>query len=342
MMMKHIVNTDDEMSIRKVINIFLKKEGFKVSSCKDGSELLALLEEQGDSIDLVLLDIKMPGLSGFDVLKVMSSLYPTIPVVMLTAFNDLETGLKAMRLGAKDYLAKPVSRESLVACVKRVLRDAKEENEKVIATLQSLSQQKELEGKLKEALTRLDSSTRATFLALSETIEQKDAYTKGHCQRVSNISLAIAHALDFNDEMLRVIEGGALLHDIGKIGISEEILNKSNSLTNEEYEIIKMHPVYGERIISHIEMFTSYKPIVRSHHERLDGKGYPDGLKGDQIPIEVRIISIADAFDSMTSKRAYRDALPVELAIEEIKLFSGSQFDPKLVDLFIDRELFLL
>lgn len=341
-MNKHIVNTDDEISIRKVINIFLKKDGYKVSSCRDGNELLNLLKEQSDSIDLVLLDIKMPGLSGFDVLEIMSSTYPSIPVVMLTAFNDLETGLKAMRLGAKDYLAKPVSRDTLASCVERVINDAQEEKEKVIATLQNLSQQKELEGKLEEALTRLDSSTRATLLALSETIEQKDSYTKGHCQRVSNIAMAIAHALDFSDERLRIIEGGALLHDIGKIGISEEILNKSTSLTNEEYEIIKMHPVYGERIISHMEMFQSYKPIVRSHHERLDGKGYPDGLKGDQIPLEVRIITIADAFDSMTSRRAYRDALPVELAIEEIKLFSGSQFDPALVNLFIDQELFLL
>jgi len=261
---------------------------------------------------------------------------------MLTAFNDLETGLKAMRLGAKDYLAKPVSKDTLSSCVKRVIRTGEEEREKVISTLNNLANQKELEGKLEDALTRLDSTTRATLLALSETIEQKDLYTKGHCQRVSNISIAIAQALDFSDERLRIIEGGALLHDVGKIGISEEILNKTTSLTNEEYEIIKMHPVYGERIIAHMEMFQPYKPIIRSHHERLDGKGYPDGLKGDQIPLEVRIISIADAYDSMTSRRAYREALPVELAIEEIKLFSGSQFDQRLVNLFIDRELFLL
>ena len=341
-MIKHIVNTDDEMSIRKVINIFLKKDGYRVSSCKDGNELLALLEQQHSSVDLVLLDIKMPGLSGFEVLKIITANYPSIPVVMLTAFSDLDTGLKAMRLGAKDYLAKPVSKDSLSSCVRRVIKDSEEEREKVTATLHNLAAQKELEGKLEDALSRLDNTTRSTLLALSETIEQKDSYTKGHCQRVSDIAMAMAHALDLPNEGLKIIEGGALLHDIGKIGISEEILNKSTSLTNEEYEIIKMHPVYGERIVSHIEMFNPYRPIIRSHHERLDGKGYPDGLKGDQIPIEVRIISIADAFDSMTSRRAYRNALPIELAIEEIKLFSGSQFDPVLVNILVDDELFLL
>ena len=341
-MIKHIVNTDDEMSIRKVINIFLKKEGFKVTSCKDGRELLTLLEQESTTIDLILLDIKMPGLSGFDVLEVIQSNYPSIPVVMLTAFSDLDTGLKAIRLGAKDYLAKPVTKDNLVSCVKRVLKNSEEEKDKIAATNQNLAEQKMLEGQLEDALSKIDNTTRATLLALSETIEQKDSYTKGHCQRVSDISIAIAHALDLSDESIRIIEGGALLHDIGKIGISEDNLNKSTSLSNEEYEIIKMHPVYGERIISHMEMFQAYKPIIRSHHERLDGKGYPDGLKGDQIPLEVRIITIADAFDSMTSRRAYREALPVELAIEEIKLFSGSQFDQRLVNIFIDRELFLL
>jgi putative two-component system response regulator len=138
------------------------------------------------------------------------------------------------------------------------------------------------------------------------------------------------------------LEGGSLLHDIGKIGISEEILNKISPLTKEEYEIIRMHPVFGERIINHIELFQPYRPIIRSHHERIDGTGYPDGLKGDAIPIEVRIVSLADAYDAMTTSRAYRSALPTEIAIEELKLCSGTQFDPDLVNLFIDKEIFLL
>ncbi len=341
-MIKHIVNTDDDSSIRKIMQIFLTKEGYRASSCKDGSELLDLLKLQSNSIDLILLDIKMPGLSGFDVLEIIRSAYPLIPVVMLTAYNDLETGLKAMRLGAKDYLAKPVSRENLMLCVKRVIQEAEQEKDDLASSLKNLAQQKELEGKLEHALSKLDNTTRSTLLALGETIEQKDSYTKGHCQRVSNISIAIGKAMDLSSEELRIIEGGALLHDIGKIGISEEILNKSASLNNDEYELIKMHPVYGEKIVSHIEMFQPFASIIRGHHERLDGKGYPDGLKGNQISLPVRIVSIADAFDSMTSMRAYRAALPVELALEEIKLFSGSQFDSHLVNLFIDRELFLL
>lgn len=341
-MIKHIINTDDDISIRKIMQIFLKKEGYEVTSCKDGNELLTFLEKNSEPVDLILLDIKMPGLSGFDVLDIIRSSYSWIPVVMLTAFTDLDTGLKAMRLGAKDYLAKPVSRENLISCVKRVINESEKAKDDLALSLKNLDQQKELEGKLEIALGRLDNTTRSTLLALAETIEQKDSYTKGHCQRVSNISIAIGRALDLSNEEIRIIEGGSLLHDIGKIGISEEILNKSASLTKEEYELIKMHPVYGEKIISHIELFQPFRSIIRSHHERLDGKGYPDGLKGDDIPLHVRIVTIADAYDSMTSARAYRAALPVELAIEEIKLFSGSQFDQHIVNLFIDRELFLL
>lgn len=132
------------------------------------------------------------------------------------------------------------------------------------------------------------------------------------------------------------------MHDIGKIGIPEEVLNKPTKLTKSEYDLIREHPVSGERIIKHIDLFQAYRPIIRSHHERMDGKGYPDGLKGEEIPLDVRIVSLADAFDAMTTSRAYRSALPTEFAVEELKLNSGSQFDPELVNLFIDKEIFLL
>jgi putative two-component system response regulator len=139
-----------------------------------------------------------------------------------------------------------------------------------------------------------------------------------------------------------VLEGGSLLHDIGKIGIPERILNKPSRLTDEEYSIVKMHPAAGERIVTHIELFEPYRPIIRNHHERFDGKGYPDGISGNRIPLNVKIVTLADAFDAMTSSRAYRAALPTEIAVEEIKLCSGAQFDPEIVDLFIDEELYLL
>ncbi|MHC1691754.1 MAG: HD domain-containing phosphohydrolase [Sphaerochaetaceae bacterium] len=341
-MAKHIVTTDDDSAIRKVLQIMLMKEGYQVTPCKNGNELEAVLKTDASDVDLILLDIKMPGLSGFELLEIIKKEHPHIPIIMLTAFNDLDTGMKAMRLGASDYLAKPVSREELTSCVARVLCEAELRQQEIEEKSYHLAHQKELEEQLHTSLVTLKNATRATLEAFSETIEQKDAYTKGHCNRVCNIAIALGKALNLSHEHLLMIEGGALLHDIGKIGISEKILNKTSSLTKEEYEIIKMHPVSGERIIRHIELFQPYRPIIRSHHEWFDGSGYPDGLKGEAIPLEVRIVSLADAFDSMTSSRAYRSALPPEIALEEIKLFSGTQFDPELVDLFINKQIYLL
>jgi len=338
----HIVITDDDSAIRKVVQIFLEKSGYRVTLCKNGEELLQVLAESRLNIDLIFLDIKMPGLSGLALLEIIQQKYPLIPIIMLTAFNDLETGMKAIRLGAKDYLAKPVGREVLLATASRIIAESTSYRKEIAKQVKSMAHQKELENQLQMALGALEKASRATLLAFSETIEQKDAYTKGHCNRVSIISMALGKALGLSKESILILEEGSLLHDIGKIGISEQILNKSSALTQEEYEIIKMHPVYGERIIAPIELFQPYRPIVRSHHERIDGKGYPDGLKGKQIPLNVSIVSLADAFDSMTSDRAYRPALPVEIALEEIKLFSGTQFLPELVDAFVDKELYLL
>ncbi len=341
-MNKHIITTDDDQAIRKVLQILLRKEGYQVSVCSNGDELLSFLKVNYPTVDLILLDIKMPGLSGMQVLEILRRNYPRIPVIMLTAFNDLDTGMKAIRLGASDYLAKPVHREVLMECVSRVLDDTALKHDQVMEKDYTLAHQKELEDQLQSALVALKSTTLATLEAFTETIEQKDPYTKGHCSRVRTISLAIARFLNFSEESLHTLEGGALLHDIGKIGIPEEILNKPSKLTKGEYALIRQHPVAGERIVTHIELFQAYRPIIRSHHERMDGKGYPDGLKGDQIPLDVRIVSLADAFDAMTTSRAYRSALPTELAVEELKLFSGTQFDPDLVNLFIEQEIFLL
>ena len=177
---------------------------------------------------------------------------------------------------------------------------------------------------------------------IMNALYEKNPRERLHSARVSEISVLIAEKMNLADDDIKLIKIAGLMHDIGKIGISEKILNKTSSLTKEEYEIIKMHPVSGERIIRHIELFQPYRPIIRSHHEWFDGSGYPDGLKGEAIPLEVRIVSLADAFDSMTSSRAYRSALPPEIALEEIKLFSGTQFDPELVDLFINKQIYLL
>lgn len=320
----------------------LRKEGYEVTACENGHELLALLRSKAETVDLLLLDIKMPGFSGFELLDMLRLSYPHLPVVMLTAFNDLDTGMKAIRLGATDYLSKPVHRDILLSCVKRVLDKAQEQKLLLLENQRNQEQQHQLELELQQTLTALKSTTMATLEAFSETIEQKDSYTKGHCSRVRDVAVALGKAVGLGKEALSVVEGGSLLHDIGKISVPEEILNKDSSLTKEEYEVIKGHPAAGERIVRHLPSFQPYLPIVRSHHERIDGLGYPDGLKGEQIPLEVRIVSLADAFDAMTSSRAYREALPTELAIEELKFYSGTQFDADLVNFFIEKELYTL
>lgn len=324
----HIVATDDEAAIRKVLSIMLSRAGYEVSTCSQGSELLTLLSQR--PVDLILLDIKMPKISGLDLLVQIKREWPQIPIIMVTAFGDLETGIKAMRLGAADYLTKPVGQQQLLKTVDEVLH----------APLPPSSAQ--AEQRLSMALSELSNVRAGTLEAFSETLAQKDSYTKEHSLRVRDLAVAIGKALHLKEERLNILAGGALLHDIGKIGISEEILNKPTTLTTAEYEVVKTHPEIGVRIASHLSLLEPFLPIITSHHERLDGTGYPHGLTCTEIPLEVRIISLADAFEAMTASRPYRDALPVELAIEELKANSGTQFDPDLVNLFIEEELFRL
>lgn len=324
----HIVTTDDEAAIRKVLGIMLTRAGYEVSTCSQGAELLALLAQR--QVDLILLDIKMPKINGLDLLVQIKREWPHIPVIMVTAFGDLETGIKAMRMGASDYLTKPVGQQLLLKTVDEVLHAASES---------PVHQSAE---RLSEALSTLRDVRMGTLEAFTETIAQKDSYTKAHSLRVRDLAVAIGKAMKMSQESLDTLAGGALLHDIGKIGIPEEILNKTTELTDEEYEVVKTHPAIGVRITSHLSLLDPFLPIIANHHECLDGSGYPHGLTASQIPLDVRIISLADAFEAMTSQRPYRDALPLEFALEELKVNSGTQFDPRLVDLFIEEELFRL
>jgi putative two-component system response regulator len=228
-MTKHIVTTDDDPAIRKVLQLFLTKEGYQVTSCKNGHELEHLLTTGGDDIDLVLLDIKMPGPSGFEMLEVIQRNHPRLLVVMLTAFNDLDTGMKAIRAGASDYLTKPVRRKTLLACVDRTITKSVLQQERREIQSKAQAYQRNLEVELGRALEALKNTTRATLEAFSETIEQKDAYTKGHCNRVRNISVALGNAIGFSTERMAILEGGALLHDIGKIGIPKRFSTKRAS-----------------------------------------------------------------------------------------------------------------
>jgi len=338
----HIAATDDDPAIRKILNIILSKEGHTVSVCENGDHLMALLKQSRDPIDCILLDIKMPGISGMELLGILGKKYPTIPVIMLTAFSDLDTGMKAIRSGAEDYLSKPVRKSELLSRINEAVLKAKKRTDEKQKAQKISEQHKILEDQLIETHHSITRTMMATIKAFSETLEQKDPYTRGHCSRVSAISLNIGRMCGLNDSEMTILEGGSLLHDIGKIGIPESILNKPERLDPDEVEILKTHTLAGEKILKFIDMFAPYIPIVRSHHERYDGNGYPDGMAGEEIPYLVRIVTIADTFDAMTSGRSYRKSVPIEETISEIQNNKGLQFDPELVDLFINHKLYII
>jgi putative nucleotidyltransferase with HDIG domain len=194
--------------------------------------------------------------------------------------------------------------------------------------------------KLSEALERIKDANLGAIKVLSQAIEAKDPYTRGHCSRVGKLAKAIAENLNYSPKQLKNLELAAFLHDIGKIGIKGAVLNKRGRLTEEEMKHVKLHTVIGENIIKAVEWCRKFIPVIRSHHEMFSGEGYPDGLKADSIPLDARILGIADAFDAMTSKRPYRNALPLDEALRRIKAGSGTQFDPKLVHIFIEKKIY--
>jgi HD-GYP domain-containing protein (c-di-GMP phosphodiesterase class II) len=245
---------------------------------------------------------------------------------MITAVADVETAVSCLAVGASDYVIKPYQLEDVRARVAQAL-------DKRRLILENRAYRESLEERVAEQARRLEELFMASVQSLAEALELKDPYTRGHSVRVSYYSTAIARALGLDGEMLRQIELGGHVHDIGKIGVRETVLNKSDRLTAEEYEHIMTHPVLGWRILAPLLGDTPHAlNIVRSHHERVDGRGVPDGLKGNEIPVEARIVAAADALDAMTSDRPYRPSeMTLEMALAEIRRCTGTQFDPVVV-----------
>ncbi len=315
---------DDEPRLRQVLVHLMRTDGFTCLEAGNGEEALAQLEQQ--TVTLVMSDLRMPKMDGLELLRRVRGRWPDTAVVMITAVADVEVAVSCLAIGAMDYLTKPFHLEEVRARVAQAL-------EKRRLVMENRGYQETLEEKVAVQARRLEELFLASVQSLAEALEVKDPYTRGHSVRVSHYSVMIARELGLDGELLRQIELGGHVHDIGKIGVREEVLNKPGKLTDAEYEHIMTHPVVGWRILAPLLGDTPVAlNIVRSHHERFDGRGVPDRLAGEHIPFEARIAAVADSFDAMTSDRPYRpDGMSIEASVAELLRCSGSQFDPKIV-----------
>lgn len=327
-----ILIVDDEEPIREVLASLLEAAGYQPTTATDGAEALKCLEQQG--FDLVLSDILMPVMDGLELLKEIHAREPDLPVVMVTAMNDISAAIGAMRTGAYDYLLKPFDKDQLYFSVLRALehrrlvlenRNYQEGLERLVA---------ERTAQLSETLRELEQSYDYTLEAFGGALDLKDAETEGHCQRVTCYTILIARAMGIGPESLRHIARGAFLHDIGKMGIPDGILRKPGPLNDEERKVMRRHCEIGYQALRNIPFLKQAAEIVVAHQEHYDGSGYPKGLKGEAIPLGARIFAVADALDAMISDRPYRKAMTIEAALEEIRRHSGTQFDPKVVEVF--------
>jgi putative two-component system response regulator len=304
-----ILVVDDNPQNVVMLTKYLNIEGYDVVPAYNGEE--ALKKVKSDEPDLILLDIMMPGVNGYEVCKTLKEDDETkfIPVVMITALKELEDKIKAIEVGADDFLSKPFNRVELLTRVKSLL-------------------------KVKHFHDDLDTSQNVIF-TLALAVEAKDPYTRGHSERVARYASYVALDMNLPKSDQRILRYAGILHDIGKIAIPDSILRKQGKLSEDEYAQIKVHPVVGETICNPLKTARLLLPVIRGHHERFDGGGYPDGLKGDGIPLLARIMSVADAYDAMTSERPYRPRMPQSDALDRLRGGSAEQWDPDLVEVLV-------
>jgi len=331
---ERVLVVDDEETIREIVSSMLTAANYQCRQAASGLEALALLDS-GEEFELMLSDLMMANLDGIGLLERTKERFPDMPVVMVTAVHDISVALAALRNGAYDYLLKPFEREQLLATVRRALenRRLKLENREYQVNLESLVAARTEQ--LRKAVVDLERSYDITLEALGDALDKKDAETEGHSKRVTAFTIAIARAMGLPKDQISVIARGAFLHDIGKMAIPDAILRKPGALTPDEISIMREHCYHGYEILRKIPFLVEAAEIVYAHQERYDGTGYPRGLKGDQIPLGARMFSIADTLDAITSDRPYRAAQSLAAALEEIQRWSGRQFDPEVVQVFL-------
>ena len=319
-----VIVVDDDVMNLKIAGHILSKNNMRVTALKSGQALLDYIREN-ETPDLILLDIKMPEMDGFETLKKLREQEngkDEIPVIFLTANDDEESETTGLSLGAMDFIKKPFVPEVLTLRVRHIIE--------LIRLQRNLAQE----------VAKKTEENEKLFIhvvhSLADAIDAKDTYTNGHSGRVAMYSKEIAKRYGYSEKAQSDIYMMGLLHDVGKIGVPDAVINKPSKLTDEEYEIIKNHSVRGARILENIKEMPSLATGARWHHERYGGVGYPDGLIGNDIQEEARIIAVADAYDAMSSRRSYRDILPQKVVRGEIEKGKGTQFDPKFADIMLN------
>ena len=304
-----ILVADDQAPNRELLEELLTTQGLTVVTVSNGAEALDQLARV--PVDLVILDVMMPHMNGFDVCRKIKANPETylIPVVLVTALSDKQDRIEGLRANADDFLTRPVDRAELLARVQSLL-------------------------KLKQRTDELERAESVLF-ALARSIEGKDPYTGGHCERLAEYSASLGQHLGLTDEQVTALRRAGVVHDIGKIAVPDSIILKPASLTPDEWKLMREHPVVGERICAPLKSFRLVLPIIRHHHEKLDGSGYPDGLRGDTIPITVRILQIVDVYDALTTERPYKRAFSITDTLHTMKEeVAKGWWDPHIFEQF--------
>lgn len=319
-----IIAVDDEEGIVDSLSIFLKRSGYEYTGVTNPQE--AIEKVKNEHYDLMVLDFIMTPFHGDQVVEEIRKFNKDLYILLLTGHKDLAPPLDTIRrLDIQGYCEKSDKFDQLLLLIESGIKSIKQMNEI-----------KKINGKLSNTYEKLENAYLESIQTLRYTVEAKDTYTRGHSDRVAEYSVLLGKYLGLDESQLKTLKIGGLFHDVGKIGVPDSILQKESKLTDEEYSEIKNHPSIGAHILSSATIFKDIIPIVKHHHERYDGHGYPGQLQGENIPYFARITAIADTFDAMTSKRSYRDSLPIEKVISEFNRCKGTQFDEKLADIFLN------
>lgn len=310
-----VVAVDDEAGNRELMTRHLQRYHYDIKTFADGESALAFIDGSVRLPDLILLDVMLPGIDGFAMCRRLKGnpLTRLIPVVLLTSLDAPQHKIEGIKAGADDFLTKPIQFEELVARAASLVQ-------------------------LKRYTDDLESA-QSVILSLALTVEARDPYTEGHCQRLAAYAVAVGQALRLSADDLATLERGGYLHDVGKIGVPDAILLKRDRLTREEFALMQTHTTIGERLCGELRSLRAVRGIVRHHHERIDGTGYPDGLSGDDIPVTAQIVSVVDAYDAMTTTRPYRRALSTAVACDELRRDAQQgRLSPELVRIFVEMD----